>query len=184
MTDVSALGFVAPAKIGADEPEPDIFAQLLAGVEDDGRAVEPTDDDLGTLEMEWEKLEQLDQAAERAEERAKGLRQAYNAQKERMALAMKREGTRQFRGASGGLAVVATQYTTSLEDEPRFMAWVKETHPELLTVHSKTRTKFIRENFRDRGIPINDPAFPPGLKAGELDTLQVRGIKAPAMQGD
>lgn len=178
------FGFVAPAKLGKDEPELDVFAQLLQGAADDDRAVEPTDDDLGTLEMEWEKLERLKLAAEAAQTRADELDREYKAQKERMLLAMKREGTRQFRGSSGGACVVAEQYSTTMEDEHAFMDWVRESHPELLTVHSQTRTKFIRENFRDRGVPTDDPAFPPGLKAGTVEFLQVRGIKPPAKQGD
>jgi len=183
--DVKDMGFIAPAPLRPEvSAADDVFAQLLAGADDDDRAVEPTDDDLGTLEYEWDKLERLGQACDAVEARLEVLNKDYNAQKERMLLAMKREGTRQFKGASGGACVVATQYTTSVEDEARFMDWVKETHPELLTVHSQSRTSFIRKNYRDRGIPTDDPAFPPGLKAGERESLQVRGIKPPAVQGD
>ena len=63
------------------------------------------------------------------------------------------------------------------------MAWVKETHPELLTVHSQNRTKFIRENFRDQGVPEDDARFPPGVKVTAREQLMVRGVKLKAPQG-
>jgi len=179
MTDPKDLGFVAPAPMGDAEPA-DIFDQLLEGTTDDERAVEPTDDDLGTLEEEWHRLCVMREASDAAEERAKETRAAYVAQRERMMSAMRRQGTKQFRGANGQACSIAEIYTTSLEDEAKFMGWVKETHPELLTVHSKSRTKFIREQYRDRGVAIDDPSFPPGLKVGTVDNLTVRGIRPAA----
>jgi hypothetical protein len=180
------LGFVPVAKLGEDAEKPDVFTQLLEGTGDDEQAVEQTDDDLATLEDHWRRLVDLKAAAGDAEEVAKDAKAAYNAQKERMADAMERQGTKQFRGADGGGCTITEQYTTALEDREAFMAWVQESHPELLVVHSQTRTKFIRENYRDLGIPEDDPSFPPGLKPGVMTGLQVRGARRPAAekQGD
>lgn len=183
--DPKDLGFVAPAKLGEDHETPDVFTQLLEGSEDDERAVEPTDDDLGTLEEEWQRLVAAREAHDRAAEREKVTKAALTAQKERMAAAMERQGTKQFRGSDGGLCTVATTYTTAVEDEDAFLDWVRESHPELLSVHSQRRTKFIREEYRDRGVPEDDPSFPPGLKVGTIDTLQVRGARpSTEKQGD
>ena len=49
------LGFVPVVPIDSGE-KTSVFSQLLSGTEDDERAVEPTDDDLGTLEQEWQIL--------------------------------------------------------------------------------------------------------------------------------
>jgi hypothetical protein len=170
------LGFVPVVPIDSGE-KTSVFSQLLSGTEDDERAVEPTDDDLGTLEQEWQKLCSLKESRDAAEARLKELKRSFNDQKLRMADAMERQGTKQFRGAAGGGCTITETYTTVLADEVAFMGWVKETHPELLTVHSQTRTKFIRENYRDEGVPEDDPSFPPGLKPGVLAGLQVRGAR-------
>lgn len=185
MSEPEDYGFVAPAKMGDDTETLDVFTELLRGVEDDPKAVEPTDDDYGTLEEEWQKLCALKHAHQRAEEREKETKAAYEAQRIRMRSAMTRQGTQQFRGANGGGCSVTQTYTTALENEESFMAWVKETHPELLSVHSQTRTSFIRREYRDKGVAIDDPSFPPGLKAGTLEGLQVRGTRPPTeTQGD
>lgn len=171
------LGLVPLVEVGKPAEEQDVFTQLLKGSEDDEQAVEPTDDDLGTLEAEWERLVALKEAAGEAEEEHSTAKRAYNDQKQRMSDAMERQGTKQFRGADGGGCTITEQYTTSLEDPEAFMEWTKETHPEMLVVHSATRTKFIRENYRDLGIPEDDPSFPPGLKGGTMSGLQVRGAR-------
>lgn len=184
--ETNDLGFVPIAEIGEGVEKKDVFTELLGGSEDDAQAVEPTDDDRGTLEDEWRRLVDLREASGEAEEKAATAKRAYNDQKQRMADAMERQGTKQFRGADGGGCSATETYTTTLEDPAAFMAWIQETHPEMLVVHSATRTKFIRENYRDLGVPEDDPSFPPGLKSGTMSGLQVRGARRPAAekQGD
>lgn len=185
INDKSDLDWTPIAKVGDDAEPADVFAQLLEGLEDDERAVEPTDDDLGTLEEEWQRVCAAKEAKERAEAIAAKAKEVYNAAKQRMADAMERQGTRQFRGANGSGCSRTETYTTSVEDPEAFMAWVKETHPELLSVHSGARTKFIREEYRDQGVPEDDPSFPPGLKPGTITGLQVRGTRPQTeQQGD
>jgi len=153
--------------------QPDIFDLIKQEAEAPAEVVD--EQGFGTLEQEWSRLRELRDRKDRADAIAKDASKAVEAQKFRLLNAMKLQGTTQFRGEDGGLAVVATEYTTALDDPEIFRRWVFETHPELLDVNSRTRTKFIRENFRDKGVPIDE--LPPGLRAGERELLQVRGIK-------
>lgn len=177
MTDPKDLGFVAPAKIGEDAAEDDVFTQLLETGRDDAEAVEPSMDDLGTLEEEWQRVCALKEAKDLAEERLKEAKAAYLHQQNRMAGAMERQGIKQFRGSNGGGCTISDVYSTRVTDEAAFRQWVDETHPELLTVNSRTRTSFVRNHYRDKGVAPGDPAFPPGLEAEELHPLSVRGAR-------
>lgn len=170
------FGFVAPTPVGEDK-QLDLFDQLLDGTNDDEQAHEATDEELGTLEDEFQKLSELKLKKERLEKIADAAKKEYTAMRDRMLGAMEGQGTKQFKGASGGAAIAVEQYTTTIQDEAAFLEWVREHHPELLSVNAQTRTKFIRENYRDRGVPEDSPEFPPGLTGGTLKTLQVRGVK-------
>jgi hypothetical protein len=88
------------------------------------------------------------------------------------------QGTRQFRGTEDdGSCTVATAYDTKVTDPVSFMDWCMAQATELLTVNAQTRTKFIRENFKDKGIPVDSEDFPPGIEASEREFLQVRGVR-------
>lgn len=166
------FGFVAPAAVAG--PTVDPLEEIARGVDS-----VPTLDEhaLGTLEEEFRVLAALRERSDDLARQAEEARKAYGAQRDRMLAAMEAQGTRQFRGADGTACTIAEQYTTSVEDEATFLEWVKVAHPELLSVHSATRTKFVREEYRDKGVPETDPTFPPGLKPGTLRTLMVRGIR-------
>lgn len=174
MAEQLDFGFVAPAAVPQPEQQDPLDAILSEG---DATGAELDEQALGTLEEEFRVLAALKERAEALEKQGEDARKAYNAQRERMLRAMDAQGTRQFRGADGTACTVTEQYTTSVEDPSAFLAWVLVAHPELVSVHSQTRTKFVREEYRDKGVPETDPTFPPGLKAGTLRTLSVRGTK-------
>lgn len=167
----------APGSDTAPGAKPDVFTQLMEGTTEEAPPVELDDDDSATLEQAWQKLVSLRRRRDELKEQASDASDAYEAQRGRMASLMQKQGTTQFRGADGGSCSVSDVYTTAIEDEDKWMTWVKESHPELLSVHSQRRTSFIRREYRDKGIPIDDPSFPPGLKAGTQPTLSVRGIR-------
>jgi len=172
--DAVDLGFIAP-------PPPEqtsIFDQLLRGTADDPEASEPSDTELGSLEEEFRRLDALDMLKQRLADQLDEVTKRLAAQRERMLAAMDGQGTQQFRGLEGGGACfVRTEYTTDVRDPEAFMGWVKETHPELLTVNSQTRTSFIRRQYRDQGVPEDDPSFPPGIEVAVRRTLALRRPK-------
>lgn len=173
-------GFVPLAGAGKKQ---DIFTQLIEETSEEDAPTPQSDDDTITLEDAWHRLVILRLARDSAKTRASDASRAYEEQRGRMASMMERQGTKQFRGADGGGCSIADVYTTAVENEQEWLDWVRETHPELLSVHSQSRTRFIRENYRDKGVPIDDASFPPGLKAGTQPTLQVRGVRPPQPQG-
>jgi len=177
MTKPEDFNLLPATELGAPAAPIDPLAAMLSGATDDPAAHAPSDAELGTLEDEFRILAALREAKERAEEAAAEASLRYEAQKARMLAAMDAQGTAQFRSSTGAAASVREVYTTTVEDEPAFLAWVRERHPELLSVHSQRRTAFIRSEYADRGVPETDPNFPPGLKAGKMRTIQVRGVK-------
>lgn len=154
----------------------DVLAELLSGGEDDATAVELGEGELGALHQEFESIAALTLRKAQLEEELSDVSAALQAQKDRMKGAMKGHGTSQFKGDDGAGCTIQVQFDTKLEDPQAFMEWVKERHPELLVVHSQTRTKFIRENFRDQGVAPDSPEWPPGITASERESLVVRGV--------
>lgn len=162
--------------IGEDAAESDILGQMLGdSPADDTEAAEPTPQDLGALEEEFQVLRNLKRRKEDLKEELSIASAEYEAQRERMMDAMKAQGTSQFKGAAGeGSCSIGDRYDTTVVDNPAFMAWVQEVHPELLTVNTLTRHSFIRKEYKDQGIPVDDPRFPPGIVAKDRPTLSVR----------
>lgn len=154
-----------------------VLSQLLEGADDDAEAVEPDAGDLGALQQEFETVARLTLRKKELERELSEVSKALTAQKDRMQQAMEGQGTQQFRGADGASCNFQTRFDTVVEDPEAFMEWVQERHQELLTVNSQTRTKFIRENYRDQGVDPDSPEFPPGLKTTERTTLVVRGVR-------
>lgn len=178
-------GFVplAPAAGSTPSETPDVFTQLMEGTTEDQPPVELDDGDAATLEDSWNRLVALRRRRDNLKKQASDASAEYEAQRGRMAGMMEKQGTTQFRGADGGSCSIADVYTTAIENEDAWMGWVRESHPELLSVHSQRRTSFIRQEYRDKGVPIDDPSFPPGLKAGTQPTLTVRGLRPSQSQG-
>lgn len=176
--DEEVQGFIAPAPLKGGAA-PSVFDQLLSGGEDDTRAVEVSEGELASLGEEHRAVVALTREKRRLETRLAKVSAALTDAKLRMQDAMAAQGTRQFNSAveEDGACSLGTRYDTVVEDPQAFLAWVQSQAPELLTVHSQTRTKFIRENYRDRGIPVESPEFPPGVKVEERQFLQVRGVK-------
>jgi hypothetical protein len=177
-SDPRDLGFVAPAKIGEDAEPADIFSQLLRGEVDDPEAVEPSDAELATLEEEFVVVRKLRAKKAWLKEKLSAVQEQLTAQEQRMLNAMDREGTSQFRGVTGDACHIAMEYTTTIEDEVAFLKWVKEHAEELFSVNAQTRTSFVRREYRDKGVAIDDPRFPSGLKVGERRSLRVRAARA------
>lgn len=175
---------IAPTGETADNA--DVLSQLLgdAPSDDADEATEMDLGELGALQEEFDAVETLTLQKQRLEAKLSKVSADLQAQKFRMLDAMKLQGTKQFSSALGpGACSRSERYDTVVEDVDTFMAWVQETHPELLSVHSQRRTKFIRENFRDQGVPEDDERFPPGVKVTAREQLVVRGVKLKAPQG-
>lgn len=170
------------AKVGPDAPTEDgsgILRDLLDTGNDDVDAVEPDEGDLASLQTEFDSVARLTARKRELESELQNVSRALQAQKDRMLMAMEAQGTKQFRSALGdGSCTITERYDTTVEDPQTFLAWVTEAHPELLTVNSQTRNKFIRENYRDQGIDPDSPEFPPGVQASPRRSLMVRDVKA------
>lgn len=176
------FGFVAPAKIGDDAVEPeDVFGQLLGGENDDPEAHEASDEELGALENEFGSVLLLRSQKAALKEKLSTINVELEAQEMRMLEAMDGQGTKQFKGSDGGGCSITETYTTALDsaNPAGFLEWAKEHAEELLDVQSQRRTTFIRTEYEDKGIPTDDPRFPPGLKVGTRRRLQVRSPRAP-----
>lgn len=160
----------------APQEQPDVLDQLLHGEEDAGQ--ELSDEDLGSLEEEFDAVARLTKERDRLEAHLAEVKRDLAGQKDRMLRAMKAQGTRQFRSGSGvGQCYVQDNYSTAVEDPEAFMEWVRENHPEMLSVHSQTRTSFIRKEYRDKGVAVDSDTFPPGIAVKEYESLQVRDVK-------
>lgn len=163
-----------------EQPQQDVLSQLLESTDaDDPEAVVLDEQELGLLQDEFDALARLKERKDALEEQLDGVKKAYEAQRGRMLSAMKLQGTKQFRGADGqGGCTIQVRYETKVTDPEAFMEWVKEQHPELLTVNTNTRSSFIRKEFRDKGVPAEADEFPPGIEAKERDVLALTGAKS------
>ena len=190
LADLAQANCVADLKFGLAKIGPDavsdgseILTQLLDGANDDVDSVEADEGDLANLQEEFDSVARLTDEKKRIEAKLSSVKQALAAQKDRMMNAMEAQGTKQFRSAVGdGSCTVTERYDTALTDAQAFMTWVQETHPELLTVNSQARNKFIRENFRDQGIAVESDEFPPGIDVTPRRGLMVRDVKAKQKQ--
>lgn len=175
--DAEALGFTAPVDPTAGEAG-GVFDQLLTGTDDDDQAVELTEEEQINLGDNYRVVANLTRRKKKLEAKLKDVSAALTAAKQGMQSAMVVQGTKQFRGAEDdGSCTVATRYDTKVTDPVSFINWVMGNAHELLSVNSQTRTRYIRENFKDKGIPVDSEAFPPGIEASEGEFLQVRGVR-------
>jgi hypothetical protein len=169
------LGFVEPVSpCTAPGASPDPFDQLAEAARDQAETDEAEEESFGSLEEEFQVLSELRRERDRAERRKTDAEKLYQAQAYRMLRAMEAQGTRQFKsGASGGSCYVQDRYVTQVVDDKAFMDWVQAQAPELLTVNAQRRTKFVREEFRDKGVPVDDGSFPDGIETREESALRV-----------
>lgn len=176
------LGFVAPAVPGeaaeaAEQArELDPLAELLGP--DLAVPDEPPADEMGSLEEEFQRLAALRDLRDALQARKSEVEKRYAAQVERMLQAMQDQGTRQFRSATGlGSCSIGDRYRAKIADRDAFMRWVQREAPELLTVHSQTLTKFVREEFRDKGVAEDNETFPAGVECEVVPSLSLRRSK-------
>lgn len=160
--------------------EADVLAALLSPEDDDVEAPIPLDDaSLRSLEEEFGDVARLNEQKARQEKVLKDTKRELAAAKARMHRAMELQGTKQFRSTEGlGSCYFEERYDTTIVDDAAFSEWVREHHPELLTVHSQTRNRLIRTEFRDKGVAPDSPDFPPGIAVTPRPGLGVRGAKA------
>ncbi len=180
--DLAAQFSVAPIGEAASDDSGDVLGQLLGNAPsadaDDG--VELDTGELGALQEEFDAVAALTLRKKQLEAELGEVSKALTAQKDRMLGAMTLQGTKQFSSALGpGACSRSERYDTTLSDVDAFIDWVKESHPELLTVNNQTRNRFIREQYRDQGIPEGDERFPPGITVTPREQLVVRGVKPP-----
>lgn len=175
-------GFVAPsmpeeaAEAAQAAHELDPFAELLGG---DLALPDATPDEMGTLEAEFRRLAELRRLRDAVTARKSEVEARYQAQAERMLQAMQDQGTRQFRSAAGGGSVsISERYRAKVVERDGLMRWVQANAPELLTVNSQTLTKFVREEYRDNGIPEDDERFPAGVECEVQPTLSFRANRS------
>ena len=175
------LGFIAPEILpGVDAPEaelaPDAFKQLEAPAE------EPTETEtdgeaevFDSLEEEYRILASLRGKRDRLKADHSEASNDYEAQRGRMMRAMTAQGTKQFKSTTveKGSCHFNSGYGVKITDPSTFIPWVQEHAAELLSVNARTLTKHVREQFKNRGVPPDDPSFPPGIEAKEHDTLTV-----------
>jgi hypothetical protein len=175
------LGLVAPTvKPEGEKPQQlDLFDALMGSTTaDDEAAVELTDEDLGSLGDEYRVVAELTRKKRKLEAEVKQVGAELVAARARMQNAMTLQGTKQFKGTDDdGACSVGTRYVTRVTDVEAFISWVMSTNPSLLTVNAQSRTKFIREEFKDKGVPADADEFPPGIEAEEEPYLSVRGVR-------
>lgn len=175
-----SLGFVAPAALSEAATEADPFAQLMDTSVDDQQATEVDPADAAVLDDVFRDVVACTRRKDEIDAELSVAKKNLTGAKERMAAVMERQGTKQFRALDGdGSCTITETYATTIDDVDAWMGWVQENASELLTVHSQTRTKYVRENFRDKGVPVDSDAFPPGITVKPIPGLMVRGAKAP-----
>ena len=176
--DAEAMGFVVPADPNIRDGA-NVFDQLLTGTEDDDQAVELTEEEQINLGENYRVVANLTRRKRELEAKLKTVSVALTEAKVGMQSAMVVQGTKQFKGAQDdGSCTVATAYNTAVTDPQAFLNWAMASAPELLSVNAQVRTKYVRENFKDKGIPVDSEDFPPGIEASEREFLQVRGVKS------
>ena len=173
------LGFLEPEVLpGIDAPEagPDPFKQLEAPAE------EPLEEEcqaeaeaFDSLEEEYRLLASLRKRRDELKAQHGEASGDYEAQRGRMMRAMTAQGTKQFKSTTveKGSCHFNSGYGVKIMDPSTFIPWVRDHAEELLSVNARTLTKFVREQFKNRGVPPDDPSFPPGIEAKEHDTLTV-----------
>jgi hypothetical protein len=151
---------------------------LEVGGMDDPEAYEIDESDFAALEEEWARLMRLKERKDRLEGLAEKAAIDYSLQRDRMRRAMEAQGTRQFASAEGqGAGSLAREYRVKITNPQVFIGWVNERHPELLSVNSQTLGSFVRNEYRNKGVAPDDPAFPPGVQVIEQQILRVRGTR-------
>ncbi len=182
-TTVDDLGFIAPEVLPGiptppeAEAAPDPFAQLEAPAEvpEDEPEPEGEGEIYESLEDEYRILSSLKAQRDRLKAQHSEASGEYEAHRGRMMRAMRAQGTKQFKSTTveKGGCHFNSAYGVSIADPSLFIPWVKEHAEELLSVNSRTLTKHVREQYKNRGVPLDDPTFPPGLTVKEHDTLTV-----------
>lgn len=171
-----SFGFIAPV---AAAGQLDLFKALTTSGEDDREAVELTDSERANMGVCYEDVAKLTRKKKDLEAEVKAVSARLIDAKESMLTSMKEQGTKQFRGTDDdGACSIANRYQTKVVDPEAFLQWVLANHSELLSVNANTRTSFIREHFKDKGVPVDSDEFPPGVEATEHEFLQVRGVKS------
>lgn len=177
--DFGALVEEAEAGAGADR---DVLGALLDATDDDPDAERRqalADADITDLGSEFDTIAALTRRRDELQGRLDEVKRDLEAAKGRMLDAMETQGTSQFRSAEGlGSCYVQERFDTTLDDPDAFMEWVKERAPELLSVNAQTRNKYVRVEFRDKGVDPDSGEFPPGVKVTPRKQLAVRGAKA------
>ncbi len=176
--DFGALVEEAEASAGTDK---DVLGALLSTEEDDPDAQmreQLSDADIGNLDEEFQTVALLTKKRDELDRKLKQVKQDLQAAKNRMMDSMEAQGTNQFRSGAGlGSCYLQERFDTTLEDPDLFLDWIKARHPELLSVHSQTRNRFIREEYRDKGVDPGADEFPPGVAVTPRKQLAVRGAK-------
>ena len=173
----NSFGFVTPELMDLEPAEEELavdpFAELDAPLEEVDE--EYADEVYENLEDEYRVLASLKQARDRKKREHSEASADYEAHRGRMMRAMRGQGTKQFKSTTveQGACHFSSAYGVKIVDPVAFLAWAKKKAEELLSVNAKTLTKHVREQFKQRGVPPDDPSFPPGLEVTERDTLTV-----------
>lgn len=178
MASPEDFGFIAPevlSDVPQPEAAPDPFQQLMAPAEEPEETPEEEAETFESLEEEYRILASLKRKRDRLKAEHSEASNDYEAQRGRMMRAMRAQGTKQFKSTTveKGSCYFNGAYGVKIVDPSTFIPWVKEHAEELLSVNSRTLTKYVREEFKNRGVPTDDPSFPPGIEAKEHDTLTV-----------
>jgi len=196
MPTADDLGFVAPELLPGiaasnDAAMPGPFEELAAAVSaardatyaaeagiPDANA-EAAQEVFQNLEDEYRILLGLRRRREELKEALKVVSAEYEAQRQRMQRAMQAQGTRQFKSTTvtKGGCHFSSVYAVKILEPTTFIPWAKEHCEEILTVNSATLARHVREQYKNRGVPPEDPSFPPGLEVSEHDTLTVSAPK-------
>lgn len=181
MSEMESLGFVVPEVLpGVDVPEEapaeDAFAQLAAPAEEPtAEDEEHADETYENLEEEYRVLASLKKRRDLKKAEHSEASNDYEAHRGRMMRAMKAQGTKQFKSTTveKGSCHFNSAYSAKITDPITFIPWAKLHCEEILSVNAKTLAKHVREHYKNRGVPIDDPSFPPGIEVSEHDTLTV-----------
>ena len=173
-------GFVAPELLtppAEKDQEADPFQQLEAPDEEAPHYEQegPDGETFEALEEEYRILASLRKRRDALKAAHSEASAEYEAHRGRMMRAMRGQGTRQFRSTAmeKGGCHFSSAYGVKIKDPSVFIPWAKKHCPELLSVNVNTLGSHVRKQYRDRGVPPDDPSFPPGLEVKEHDTLTV-----------
>ena len=176
--ETNSFGFLIPEQLTQppDVEEPaaaDPFEELDAPLEE--ASTEETDEVYENLEEEYRVLASLKRRRDRKKAEHSEASADYEAHRGRMMRAMRGQGTKQFKSTTveQGACHFSSAYGVKIVDHDVFLPWAKQHCEELLSVNSRTLAKHVREQFKQRGVPTDDPSFPPGIEVTEHDTLTV-----------